>query len=192
MAIPSRAQWVSLKKRYKVKDGAAKGVNMGQLLQDYDNAHSAHGNLGAVKELTALTTGAKKYHEDIKAKMPQFASVFKSDVLDEALSLGQVLEKLANPAHSFAESLRKCLDALAHLGDNPARNDLDTFVSEKVRSVGVGLGRLAQIDAKAAELKHMWDPLDVIDTSNPPHAAQILKAAIPLVAKHAAAYHLLS
>lgn len=191
MATPSRSQWVNLKKKNKVTDGAVKGVNMGKLLEDYDRAFKAGSHLGSIKELSALTAGARKYYDGIKPKMPAFAATFKADVLDEVLELQKVLERIGNPAHAYAETLHKCFTALTQLGDTPSKNQLDLFVSGPVRAVGAALTKLAAIDTKAAEIKHLWDPLDVIKTNDPAKAMTILKAAVPLVVKESKAYHLL-
>ena len=191
MGIPTRTQWVNLKKQNKIKDGAAKGVNMGQLLENYDKAFNKDGRLGAIRQLGALMAGAKKYHEATKAAYPNFAPTFKTEMLDEVVDLQTIYDKMANPAAKLGEAFRGCLAALAHLGDNPTKNQLDLFVTGPVRNVGTVLPVLARIEPKAAELRQLWDPFNTIDTTNPKKALKILKAGIALVVKEARASHLL-
>lgn len=191
MGIPTRTQWVTMKKKNKIKDGAAKGVNMGQLLENYDKAFDKDGRLGTVRQLGALMVGAKKYHEAIKDTYPTFARTFKTYVLDEVVNLQTAYDKLANPAAKLGEAFRGCLEALAHLSDNPTKKQIDTFVSGPVRNVGTVLPTLARIEPKADDLRHLWDPFNSIDTTNPKKAFKILKAGIALAAKEARANHLL-
>lgn len=165
--IPTRKWWVTQKKAYGVPDGAVKGINIGDLLDKYNN-----GKTMAVRATAAaaLEKGAATYITKIDKKQvkqyPAFEKVFLDKVLHPAHAQVKRMELAADGMALYKSTLQKWFQAVQALDPKKtSRQDLQRFVqySRGVSSAGQrtnGAVDPTEIDKVLANIDELDDQTD--------------------------------
>jgi hypothetical protein len=165
--IPGRKWWVSQKKKYGVPDGAVKGINIGDLLDKYNNGTTVAARTTAA---AALEKGAATYIAKIDKKQVKqydaFEKVFVNEVVHPAHAQVKRMQLAADGKALYQSTLQKWFQAVQVLDPKKSgKKDLQSFVrySRGVTSVGVRVKAVIdtkEIDKVLANIDELDDQTD--------------------------------
>jgi hypothetical protein len=139
--------------------GMVKGINIGKLLDDYDQAGA--GKLGLarmlaqVKPLTALLNGLKKYQAGLPANKTALKKIV-NDVITDAENQVKNGQMYANPVHNLMSHIRDVTAHSAPIVTSGDSNAYQNLWSTDIRGTGTGFAALVKID-KGAGVKKLYD-----------------------------------
>jgi hypothetical protein len=140
-SIPTRKQWLALKKQYGVADGAVKGINVGAELDKYwKSIGSASGAKGQAIALGLLEPKLAEYISKLdKSKVKKYAELQKKyldEYVGQAHYMREELKRLDGSTGAYKKQLTMFFGAVQHLDKKKTtKSDLDKFRQGPVRGV---------------------------------------------------------
>jgi len=164
-SIPTRKQWLEVKKKFGVADGAVSGVNVGAELDKYWKAiGTSSGMKGQVAALKLLEPKLASYIGKLdKSKVKKFADfqkVFLDEYVGQAHYMSQELKRLDGSAQAYKKQLTVFFSAVQKLDKNKTtKSELDVFRQGPVRGLtAAGKQFKGGIDIK--DIDELLAPMD--------------------------------
>jgi hypothetical protein len=150
MAVPSRVQWKTLKKKHNVPDGAVKGVNLGDLIDKADKARSRE---DVLTTHAAFEKAADVYLKKLDKKKLKdaggFEKTFLNDYLAEAHNQVKSITLAADGEALYKSELTKWFTAVQKLDPKKSTvQDLHRFVQLSRGISSAGLRTKGAVDVK--------------------------------------------
>jgi hypothetical protein len=150
-SIPDHGDWKKLKKKYGVKDGAAKGVDMGKALDTYYKGLMGMKPDEKLQRLEALEPTLLKYFknfDDDKADDPDgFRKAFQDQFLASCQVIRQELSMMNGSQEGYVLAIQKLSVAAMNLSlDASTKQDLERFNTRHLRRLGTLGGKVQGLD----------------------------------------------
>jgi hypothetical protein len=163
MPIPLHKDWIAIKKKYGVADGAAKNIHVGKELDAYWNS-GAKTPQAYNTALTKLETALNTYITSVDKKKVKQYDAFQKEFLDKFL--GQAHKEKEDTKRAMADlkvyqaEIAKFMTMVQKLDANKSTKvDLDKFKSGPVRGMSAmskGVRGLTQQQSKAVTEINGW------------------------------------
>lgn len=140
-SIPTRKQWVEVKKKFGVPDGGVSGINVGAELEKYwKSIGGSSGMKGQAAALALLEPKLAGYIQKLDKKKvkkyPEFQKKFLDEYVGQAHYMREELQRLDGSVQSYKKTLMLFFSATQKLDKKKTtKAELDKFRSGPVRGV---------------------------------------------------------